>query len=93
MLNLPSSTLTDVFASIGTLVSDLWFLVVASIGVPLAFYVIYQVINMMRDEALEKELDEASEEIHEKFLSGEIDDMEEEDEWTEKRNEIYDKYN
>jgi hypothetical protein len=44
---LPSSTLTDVFASIGTLTTDLWVLIAVAIGVPLAFYVIRQVIGLL----------------------------------------------
>jgi hypothetical protein len=37
----------DIFASVGTLTTDLWVLIAVAIGVPLAFYIIRQVIAII----------------------------------------------
>ena len=37
---------TDLLASAGTLVTDLWLIIALAIGVPLAFYIIRQVIGL-----------------------------------------------
>jgi hypothetical protein len=47
IITLPGGALDDVFASIGTLTTDLWVLIAVAIGVPLAFYVIRQVIGLL----------------------------------------------
>jgi len=44
---MPSSTASDVLASSSTLVTDLWVLIAIAIGVPLAFYIIRQVIGLV----------------------------------------------
>ena len=46
-ITLPTSAPTDLFASAGTLVVDLWVLIAVAIGVPLAFYIIKRVIGLM----------------------------------------------
>ncbi len=46
-ITLPTSAPTDVFAAVGTLTTDLWVIIAVAIGVPLAFYVIRQVIGLM----------------------------------------------
>jgi hypothetical protein len=38
---------SDLFSSVGTLVTDLWVLIAVAIGVPLAFYIIRQVIGLV----------------------------------------------
>jgi hypothetical protein len=47
MITLPGSASTDLFASVGTLTTDLWVLIAVAIGVPLAFYIIRQVIGLL----------------------------------------------
>jgi hypothetical protein len=47
MITLPGGASTDLFASVGTLVTDLWVLIAVAIGVPLAFYIIKQVIALV----------------------------------------------
>jgi hypothetical protein len=47
IITLPDTVSTDAFASVGTLVTDLWPLIAIAIGVPLAFYVIKQVIGLV----------------------------------------------
>ena len=47
LISMPSSTASDVLASSSTLVTDLWVLIAIAIGVPLAFYIIRQVIGLV----------------------------------------------
>jgi hypothetical protein len=46
-ITLPSTAPTDVFAAVGTLTTDLWVLLAIAMGVPLAFYIIKQVIALV----------------------------------------------
>lgn len=46
-ITLPTSSSTDIFASVGYLVGDLWVLLAIAMGVPLAFYIIRRVIALM----------------------------------------------
>ena len=45
-ITIPSGAQTDLLASAGTLVTDLWLIIALAIGVPLAFYIIRQVIGL-----------------------------------------------
>jgi hypothetical protein len=47
IITLPSGAETDMLASVGTLTTDLWVIIALAIGVPLAFYVIRQVIGLV----------------------------------------------
>lgn len=47
ILNMPISGFDDLFASAGTLFSDLWVIIAVAIGVPLAFYIINKAISMI----------------------------------------------
>jgi hypothetical protein len=47
IITLPTGAETDLFASVGTLTTDLWVIIALAIGVPLAFYVIKQVIALV----------------------------------------------
>ncbi len=44
---LPSSAPTDLFGATGTLLTDLWPLLALCIGVPLAFWIIEIIINLI----------------------------------------------
>jgi len=46
IIALPSGAETDVLASVGTLTTDLWVIIALAIGIPLAFYIIRQVIGL-----------------------------------------------
>lgn len=46
MITLPVGAITDITASISTLVGDLWVVIALVVGVPLAFYVIKKVIGL-----------------------------------------------
>jgi len=46
-ITLPTSTASDLLAYAGDLFNDLWVLIAIAIGIPLAFYVIKQVIGLM----------------------------------------------
>lgn len=48
IINLPLSGLEDLFATAGTLFTDLWIVIAIAIGVPLAFYIINQTIATVR---------------------------------------------
>jgi len=47
IITLPGTVETDLFATAGSLVTDLWVLIAIAIGVPLAFYIIRQVIGLV----------------------------------------------
>ena len=46
-ITIPTSSSTDLFSAVGTLVGDLWVLIAVAIGVPLAFYIINRVIGLL----------------------------------------------
>jgi hypothetical protein len=46
-ITLPVDAVTDITASIGTMVTDLWLVIALAIGLPLAFYVIKRVIGLV----------------------------------------------
>lgn len=46
MITLPEGAITDITASIGTIMSDLWVVIALVIGIPLAFYVIKKLISL-----------------------------------------------
>ena len=46
-ITIPTASSTDLFASVGTLTSDLWVLLAIAMGVPLAFYILRQVISLV----------------------------------------------
>lgn len=46
-ITLPENAVTDITASIGTMVTDLWLVIALAIGLPLAFYVIKRVIGLV----------------------------------------------
>ena len=46
MITLPDGAITDITASIGTIMGDLWGVIALVIGIPLAFYVIKKVIGL-----------------------------------------------
>ena len=50
MITLPSTAQTDLFASVGTLVGDLWVWIAMCIGIPLAFVIIERLISMARPD-------------------------------------------
>lgn len=47
MIEIPATTTAQLFATVSTLVNDLWVLIAVAIGVPLAFYVIRKVVGIM----------------------------------------------
>lgn len=47
IITLPTGAETDMLASVGTLTTDLWVIIALAIGIPLAFYVIRQVIGLV----------------------------------------------
>jgi hypothetical protein len=47
IISLPESAGTDLFASLGQLVSDLWVLIALAIAAPLAFYAIQKIIDLI----------------------------------------------
>lgn len=47
IITLPSGAETSMLASVGTLTTDLWVIIALAIGIPLAFYVIRQVIGLV----------------------------------------------
>jgi hypothetical protein len=47
IITLPTGAEVDMLASVGTLTTDLWVIIALAIGVPLAFYVIRQVIGLV----------------------------------------------
>lgn len=51
IITLPTGALDDLFASAGTLFTDLWVIVAVAIGVPLAFYIINRAIGMVGRKA------------------------------------------
>jgi hypothetical protein len=46
-ITLPTSAPTDLFATIGTIFSDLWVLISFAVGIPLAFYLIQTIIGLV----------------------------------------------
>jgi hypothetical protein len=46
-ITIPTASSSDLFASLGTLTTDLWVLIAVALGVPLAFYIIRRVIALM----------------------------------------------
>jgi divalent metal cation (Fe/Co/Zn/Cd) transporter len=46
-ITIPTASSTDLFASVGVFVGDLWPLLAVAMGVPLAFYIIKQVIALV----------------------------------------------
>jgi len=46
-ITIPSSTPSDLLAYAGSLFTDLWLVIAVAIGVPLAFYVIRQIIGLV----------------------------------------------
>ena len=46
VMTLPPTALEDLFAAVGTLTTDLWLILSIAMGVPLAFYIIRQVIKL-----------------------------------------------
>lgn len=46
MITLPEGAITDITASIGTIMGDLWVVIALVIGIPLAFYVIKKLISL-----------------------------------------------
>ena len=46
-ITLPTSAPTDVFAAVGSLTTDLWVILAVAMGVPLAFYILRQVISLV----------------------------------------------
>lgn len=46
MITLPDGAITDITASIGTIMGDLWAVIALVIGIPLAFYVIKKLISL-----------------------------------------------
>jgi len=47
IITLATSTPTDLLAYAGSLFQDLWLLIAVAVGVPLAFYIIRQVIGLV----------------------------------------------
>jgi hypothetical protein len=45
-VTLPEGAVTDITASIGTMVTDLWLVIALVVGLPLAFYVIRRIIGL-----------------------------------------------
>lgn len=41
MFTVPSTTVTDLMATVSSVFSETWVLVVLAIGIPLAFYIIH----------------------------------------------------
>jgi hypothetical protein len=57
IITLLPSTPTDLLAYAGTLFTDLWLIISVAAGIPLAFYIIYKVIQLFRlDEKKTKEI-------------------------------------
>jgi hypothetical protein len=48
IVNITNTSSTDLFASAGTLFTDLWVIIAVAIGVPLAFYIFNRVIAINR---------------------------------------------
>jgi hypothetical protein len=46
-ITIPTASSSDLFASVGALVGDLWVLLALAMGVPLAFYIIRRVVALM----------------------------------------------
>jgi len=46
MIDLPLTAVADITANISTLLTDLWVIIAAVVGIPLAFYVIKKVIGL-----------------------------------------------
>jgi hypothetical protein len=51
ILTLPTGALDDLFASAGTLFTDLWVIIAVAIGVPLAFYIINRAVGVVGKRA------------------------------------------
>jgi len=45
--SLPSSTVSDLSANVGSTVTSVWVLVAIALGIPLAFYIIRKVISLI----------------------------------------------
>lgn len=46
MIELPATAVADLTAQIGTIFTDLWFVIALIIGLPLAFYFIKKIIGL-----------------------------------------------
>ena len=55
---LPSTAPTDLFAATGALLSDIWGIIALAIGIPLAFFLMEIIINLIRPEQKEKHFGE-----------------------------------
>lgn len=47
IITLPQDAAASMLANVGTLTTDLWVVIALAIGIPLAFYVIRQVIGLV----------------------------------------------
>jgi hypothetical protein len=51
ILEVPTGSVATIMAPLGVLFTDLWMLIAIAIGIPLAFYIIYKVVALVRSRA------------------------------------------
>jgi hypothetical protein len=52
MITLPSTAPADLFATTGTIISDIWGLIALAVGIPLAVFVIELLIGIISPESM-----------------------------------------